>query len=128
GTNFIQIWCMGKLQKDNFSAPRLAMKIQHDHRFVWQAKWCPANCTEVYNEGNVKRRLGILACSFSDGKFGIFVVPHPDDYKTNDGSIPVLKLKCYEYEIPDEPMYAVQWSPDLQILIFGSHLGNGFLY
>lgn len=65
--------------------PELVMSLALDCGTIWAMDWCPSGARDVFDpaeEGNVTRRLGLLAVASANGAAFVFAVPHPSTIKT----------------------------------------------
>ncbi|XP_043931276.1 general transcription factor 3C polypeptide 2 [Protopterus annectens] len=104
----LQIWKMGRLSQEvrSETQPSFAYGIVIDHGCIWDMKFCPSGAWE--SPGTSRKvpdmtRLGLLAAAFSDGKVGVYCLPHPEslkDYKSTQvkeaqsAEYPIYKVRC----------------------------------
>ncbi|KAK7048195.1 pre-mRNA splicing factor [Favolaschia claudopus] len=81
----IQIWTLspsqpGTLSKNDRGVMRCALVLCIDSGPAQDLKWCPLPSHDSINDKTTRpRKLGLIAGTFEDGSFSIFVVPEPLD-------------------------------------------------
>ncbi|KAJ7645548.1 hypothetical protein DFH06DRAFT_1333191 [Mycena polygramma] len=115
----IQIWTLSPTQrgfsnKSDAGVMKCAMVLCVDSGPVHDLKWCPLPSHDSIKDKSTRpRKLGLLAGTFEDGTFSIYVVPDPLDVTPagHDPSAPVF-VRIPEPLLRIELEEAVCWSFD----------------
>uniref|UniRef100_A0A673LUC9 General transcription factor 3C polypeptide 2-like n=1 Tax=Sinocyclocheilus rhinocerous TaxID=307959 RepID=A0A673LUC9_9TELE len=83
GPVLLQLWEIGDLQCKSrpSTAPHLAYALAIDYGCIWNIRWCPAGVWELPSTSRKAPqmpRLGVLAAAFSNGRIGVYSLPHPE--------------------------------------------------
>ncbi|KAJ7712442.1 hypothetical protein B0H16DRAFT_1624941 [Mycena metata] len=128
----IQIWTLGPTQpgfsnKNDVGVMKCAMVLCIDSGPAHDLKWCPLPSHDSINDQTIRpRKLGLIAGTFEDGSFSIFVVPDPLDVtpEGHDPSTPVfvkIPEPLVRIELEEATCWSFDWANSELVAIGTSH-------
>ncbi|KAJ7729652.1 hypothetical protein DFH07DRAFT_178308 [Mycena maculata] len=134
----IQIWTLGPTKpgftnKTDAGVMKCVMVLCIDSGPAHDLKWCPLPSHDSINDqGTRPRKLGLLAGTFEDGSFSIYVVPDPLDVTPadQDPTKPVfvkLPEPLIRIELEETACWSFDWA-NSELLAIGTSHGTIAVY
>ncbi|KAF7299226.1 Pre-mRNA splicing factor [Mycena indigotica] len=129
----VQIWTLSPtnpavLSEDDPGIMKCVMVLCIDSGPAFDLKWCPLPCHDpiASKQGQQPRKLGLLAGTFEDGSFSVFVVPEPLDVTPpgHDPALPVyIKLPepLIRIELEETACLSFDWGNSEIVAIGTTH-------
>ncbi|KAF9651500.1 hypothetical protein BDM02DRAFT_3091246 [Thelephora ganbajun] len=126
----IQIWSFGLEDGKPTTLCEALLCIESGH--ANELKWCPLPSHDPLGAEhglNQPRKLGLLAGTFEDGSFSVFVVPHPKDLQPPNiqGPIYVKVEPILCVELQDTSCWAFDWA-NSEVVAIGCTNGAVAIY
>ncbi|KXN81270.1 Transcription factor tau subunit sfc6 [Leucoagaricus sp. SymC.cos] len=98
------------------------MVVCHDSGPAHDLKWCPLPSHDPYSDRSRPRKLGLLAGTFEDGSLSIYVVPLPEDVRSeasDSSSLVYVKLSkpSIRIELEETSCWSLDWANSETIAI-----------
>ncbi|KAJ7855930.1 hypothetical protein B0H14DRAFT_2753908 [Mycena olivaceomarginata] len=128
----IQIWTLSPTQsgfsnKKDFGVMRCALVLCIDSGPAHDLKWCPLPSHDSMTDQVTRpRKLGLLAGTFEDGSFCIYVVPDPVDVTPagHDPSKPVFGIspnRFFRIDLEETACWSFDWANSELVAIGTTH-------
>lgn len=137
GPNVIQLWCFEGLSwstTNPLSEPTLALCILHENGAVWDLKWYPAGAAFGPSLRAPAGRLGLLACTFSDGTVAVYSIPLPEELRkvkrAGAGPLFVKMPPVFSTVLhrPNSHATSLSWALDSRLLLAGTSDGRAVVW
>ncbi|CAA7271073.1 unnamed protein product [Cyclocybe aegerita] len=121
----IQIWSLSSTsssssrkspsKKPDYGQMKCEMVICLDSGPAYDVKWCPLPSHDPTSAEHTPRKLGLLAGTFEDGSFSVFVIPDPKDVRPrgHDDSAPFyvnLSRPLLRIELEETACWSFDWA------------------
>ncbi|KAJ3511591.1 hypothetical protein NLJ89_g4010 [Agrocybe chaxingu] len=121
----IQIWSLSSIRnpssrkspskKPDYGQMKCEMVVCLDTGPAYDVKWCPLPSHDPESAEHTPRKLGLLAGTFEDGSFSVFVIPDPNDVRPrgHDHSAPLyvnLSHPILRIELPETACWSFDWA------------------
>ncbi|KAF9473862.1 hypothetical protein BDN70DRAFT_885457 [Pholiota conissans] len=137
----IQIWTLSsagktsKAKKNPAKKPdvgrmKCEMVLCIDSGPAYDLKWCPMPSHDFREDAMPHKKLGLLAGTFEDGSFSVFVVPDPSDFANEDDSQPIyvkLPSPILRIELEETSCWAFDWA-NSEVIAIGTTNGIIAIY
>ncbi|KAF9556184.1 hypothetical protein CPC08DRAFT_694740 [Agrocybe pediades] len=141
----IQIWSLSQPRKQGKSrakAPSVSasailgemkceMVLCIDSGPAYELKWCPLPSHDLFDDSSPNKKLGLLAGTFEDGSFSVFVVPEPSQLESGKNKQQPIFVKLPQpivrIELEDAACCAFDWA-NSEVIAIGTTNGSILVY